>query len=158
MSAQEDPLAEPDDDSDDAAIESPEPEGDVEPVADPPKRKRRKKRGRRAAKQAEVGSTPARDELDENGRERPRFLLEFPADPELEQLIAAFENGNYARVRELAPKLMEHAETVEVRQAAAEIRRRIEPDPLLKYLLLASSLLLVVLVWYAYTKHGVHAH
>lgn len=172
MSDQPDPLAEPDAETEEATVGSPsaEPEAETEEAtSDSPsverdaddgarlQRKRRKKQ-RKAREQPDAAATRARDELDENGRERPRFLLDFPADPELEKLISAFERGNYALVRELAPNLIEHAESIEVREAAVEIRRRIEPDPLLKYLLLASGLLLAVLVWYAYSQHGVHAH
>ncbi|MCA9641643.1 MAG: hypothetical protein H6718_09465 [Polyangiaceae bacterium] len=133
-------------DASDETMEAPEVDGDT------PKR-RRKKRKRAAAKQG-----LRRAELDAGGRERPRFLLDFPEDPELERLIEAFELGNYHQVRELAPNLIEHGKSPEVRSAARELRRRIEPDPLLKYLLLATLLLLGALVWYAYARHGAHAH
>lgn len=155
MSDQPDPLAEPDADTPEAAAGSPQAHDPGDSI---PSRPKRRKQRRKSADKSSAAATPARDELDQDGRERPRFLLDFPSDPELEQLITAFENGNYARVRELAPKLVEHADSIAVREAAREIRRRIEPDPLLKYLLFASSLLLAVLVWYAYTHHGVHAH
>ena len=41
-----------------------------------------------------------------------------------------------------------------MRDAALELLRRIEPDPLIKYLLAVSVTLLVVLVLYAYQSHG----
>src|SRR5215207_409091 len=70
--------------------------------------------------------------LDGNGRERPRFLLGFPQHPDLQRLVGAFEAGNYALVRNEAEGLAERAESAAVRDAALELRRRIEPDPLAK--------------------------
>jgi hypothetical protein len=88
--------------------------------------------------------------LDAEGRERPRFLLEFPPDPELQRLARAFEAGNYHAVREGAPKLAEATEDPIVRAAARELRRRIDPDPLMKYLLWVALGLFVFVVWYTY--------
>jgi hypothetical protein len=82
--------------------------------------------------------------------ERPVFLLDFPEDPALEPLIQAFEAGNYARVREGAELLSRSHESSAVREAALELRRRIEPDPLAKYLIAISVVLLVVLTVWAY--------
>jgi len=92
-------------------------------------------------------SAPA---LNADGRERPRFLLEFPSDPALQQLVAAFEAGNYRAVREGAAKLVESSEDPIVAAAARELARRIEPDPLMKYLLFVALGLFVAVVWYAY--------
>src|SRR6478735_7829446 len=88
--------------------------------------------------------------LNADGRERPRFLLEFPSDPALEQLVAAFEAGNYQAVREGAAKLVESTEDPIVAASARELARRIEPDPLMKYLLFVALGLFVAVVWYAY--------
>jgi hypothetical protein len=88
--------------------------------------------------------------LNADGRERPRFLLEFPADPELQQLVRAFEAGNYAAVRDGAPKLAERTEDPIVRAAARELRRRIDPDSLMKYLLWVALGLFAFVVWYTY--------
>ena len=88
--------------------------------------------------------------LDRTGRERPRFLLGFPRHPELQRLAAAFEAGNYALVRDEAEALAERAESPAVRDAALELRRRIEPDPLAKYLLALTGTLLLFLAWFAY--------
>ncbi len=118
----------------------------------PPKRKKKK----RKPAEAGPGATPerARAELDAAGRERPRFVLSFPSDPELDRLVAAFERGDFAAVRAGAMPLAERAEDERVRDAALELRRRIDPDPLIRYLLLASVVLLVVLVLHAYAhKH-----
>jgi len=88
--------------------------------------------------------------LNAEGRERPRFLLEFPRDPELQRLVRAFEAGNYRAVREGAPKLAQATEDPIVRAAARELARRIEPDPLMKYLLWVALGLFVFIVWYTY--------
>jgi hypothetical protein len=88
--------------------------------------------------------------LDAKGRERPRFLLQFPEHPELARLVTAFEAGNYALVREEAEALAERAESPAVRDAALELRRRIEPDPLVKYLLALTAALLLFLAYFAY--------
>jgi hypothetical protein len=88
--------------------------------------------------------------LDASGRERPRFLLAFPEHPELARLTAAFEAGNYSLVRAEAEALAERAESPAVRDAALELRRRIEPDPLAKYLLALTAALLLFLAYFAY--------
>ena len=100
-----------------------------------------------------VAPAPAEEEdrpLNAEGRERPRFLLKFPDDPELQRLARAFEAGNYQAVREGASKLAESTEDPIVRAAARELRRRIDPDPLLKYLLWVAIALFVFVVWYTY--------
>jgi len=94
---------------------------------------------------AEAGST-----LNAEGRERPRFLLEFPKHPALDALVHAFEVGNYQAVREGAAKLADSSEDPIVRAAARELRRRIDPDPLMKYLLFVALGLFVFIVWYTY--------
>jgi hypothetical protein len=97
-----------------------------------------------------VESATADAPLTADGRERPRFLTAFPADPELQRLVRAFEAGNYEAVREGASKLAEATPDPIVREAARELRRRIDPDPLMKYLLAVSLLLFVFVVWYTY--------
>jgi hypothetical protein len=98
-----------------------------------------------AAKATEPGPS-----LDAAGRERPRFLLEFPDHPELQRLVRCFEAGDYQAVREGAAKLVESAEDPIVRAAARELGRRIEPDPLMKYLLFVALGLFVFVVWSTY--------
>ena len=61
---------------------------------------------------------------------RPRFSRNFPANPELDALVAAFEAGDYGRVRRDAPRLAERAEDPEVKRAAKTLRSRVEADPL----------------------------
>lgn len=110
-------------------------------------KKRKKKRKQRAAADA----PPARAERDASGAEHPRFLREFPAHPELDRLVAAFEAGDYATVRSGATRLAESADDPAVRDAALELGRRIAPDPLIRYLLFASIGLLVFLVIFFYS-------
>jgi hypothetical protein len=88
--------------------------------------------------------------LDADGRERPAFLASFPRDPNLDALVRAFEAGNFALVRERAPRLAKEADDPKVRRAALELSHRIKPDPLLKYLLVMSVLLLVYLTLFSY--------
>jgi hypothetical protein len=109
---------------------------------------------RRKKKTRSKKARPLRSELDAAGRERPAFVLDFPEDPELEPLVAAFEAGNYAHVREHAPRLAASTERPEVKAAALELGRRIEPDPLVKFLLAVAIALFVVVVAYVYHSHG----
>jgi hypothetical protein len=98
------------------------------------------------------GATGKRALRNALGEERPRFLLEFPEDPELEALIAAFEAGNFAQVRREAPELARRSADEAVRQAAWELRRRTDPDPLLIVLLLLCLGLFGFLVSWVYTR------
>jgi hypothetical protein len=113
-----------------------------------------KAKAKKRKKKAPVGSeAPApleRPARDAQGRDRPAFLLRFPEDPELEPLISAFEVGNYAKVREQAPRLVERSESLEVKAAAAELLRRIEPDPLVKMLLAVAIGLFFAVVGFVY--------
>ncbi len=124
-------------------------DADETPSEPPPEQRKKRKKKKRPPEP--VASAPARPELDAAGRERPRFLLSVPSDPDLDRLVEAFERGDFATVRADAPALAERTEDERVRDAALELRRRIDPDPLIKYLLLASAVLLFVLVMHAYT-------
>jgi hypothetical protein len=95
---------------------------------------------------------PRRPRHNALGEDRPAFLLDFPEDPELEALIEAFESGNYARVRREAPELARRTRDEEVRRAALELRRRIDPDPLVVVLLLLSLGLFAFIVTWVYTR------
>ena len=120
---------------------------DAEDPEDPPRKKKRTQTPK------QDGLRPALDEAD---NERPRFLLSFPEDPQLEPLIVAFESGNYAYVREHAGKVAEQTSDEAVRLAALELRRRIDPDPLMRYLLIASVVLLLCLTGWTYMNRGAH--
>lgn len=84
---------------------------------------------------------------------RARFLASLPDDPALRALGDAFEAGNYARVRAEAPKLVAESEREDVRDAARDLLQRIEPDPLMKYLLAVALLLLLGVTAFAYGSH-----
>ena len=79
-------------------------------------------------------------------------MLEFPEDPALERLIAAFETGNFALVRAEAPKLAASTQSQAVRRAALELRNRTDPDPLLVGMLALCILLFVFLATWIYTR------
>jgi hypothetical protein len=127
-------------------------EGMTAEAAEAPKRRKRRKK--RAPEAEAAPAAPKEPPLTPDGRERPLFVLGFPEDAELDRLVHAFEAGNYAYVREHAPKLAESTSSARVRDAARELARRIEPDPLIKVLLALSVVLFVVLVVWAYKTHG----
>jgi len=81
----------------------------------------------------------------------PAFAARFPRDKDLDALLVAFDQGNYARVREDAARLAKNTEDDAVRRAAEELLRRIEPDPLAKYMLLAACALLAFFTLWYYT-------
>lgn len=149
MSDPKNPLLSPEKSPPEAKLEPAELAPDVSLAAEPAPKKRKKKR--KAAPLA--AAMDERSELDEQGRERPAFLLRFPVDAALEELIEAFERGDYRKVRELSPGVIARSERAEVQAAARELLRRIEPDPLLKFLLFASMALFVAVVAYVYYAH-----
>jgi hypothetical protein len=126
-----------------------------EPSKQAKQRKSKKRKPKRRVEPANAADvepeSTLRDALDAQGRERPRFLLNFPDHPQLNQLIAAYERGDYASVRRDAPELAQKSQDPEVREAAVELRRRIEPDPLARYMLLAAITLLVFLLYWTYS-------
>lgn len=98
------------------------------------------------------------DKKDEEPAEEegPLFARTYPKTPEVEALLAAFERGNYARVREEAPQLASRSSDPEVKRAAEDLLRRIEPDPVSKTLLAVAALLLVFFAyWYFGHQHEV---
>ena len=80
----------------------------------------------------------------------PAFALGFPDDPALWELVEAFERGNYALVRQRAPQLARSTDNPLVAAAGADLRRRLDPDPLAMRMLLGAAVLLVVLTAWAY--------
>lgn len=82
--------------------------------------------------------------------ETPRFVREWADKPELAPLVEAFSAGNYARVRELAPKLHEATNDPDLRKAIEELRRRIDPDPMAVYALAITLALLVFITAWLY--------
>jgi hypothetical protein len=143
--------------SEDAAPSDPE---TTTASPEPPKKRKKKRKSAKAGARANW----------------PAFALDFPHHPEIEALVAAFEQGNYARVREGARRLLEtmgpqasptagdtkpsnkssdnSEERDAVRRAAAEILRRLDPDPIAIYMLVGSVLLLAFLaIWYWTHSH-----
>jgi len=86
------------------------------------------------------------------GVTRPAFAKDYP--PELDDLVSAFERGNYASVREGADKLSRESGDAKVKAAAADLRSRTEADPMQKVLLGIIALLLVGLgiYWWSHQE------
>ncbi len=77
------------------------------------------------------------------------FAKGFPDDPELGRLVKAFEAGDYRTIRDDAPKLAERTKDPLVREAALDLRRRIDPDPIQLYLIgLTFALLAFLTAWF----------
>lgn len=87
---------------------------------------------------------------------RPGFARDFPRDPELDALVAAFEAGNFGRVRREVPKLVASAKDEAVRKAAETLLSRTRPDPLQTVLVVSTAVLLVLLSawWIAHSGKG----
>ncbi len=95
----------------------------------------------------------ARDGSPATDVERSAFTAGFPPDPELAELVAAFDRGDYAFVRDRAPALAARTGRADVRDAALELRARIDPDPTSRALLLVAIALFVALAGH-YLLHG----
>ncbi len=88
----------------------------------------------------------------------PSFARDFPNDPELATLVAAFAAGDYATVREGAPALASMTKDQHVKRAAELLRARIEPDPTARvFFALTAALLVFLMVWWA-THDGSQHH
>jgi hypothetical protein len=86
--------------------------------------------------------------LDAQGRHRPRFVLGFPSEPELTELVALFEKGDFKTLSERAPELEARSADPRVRAACQELVRRTRPDPTVKILLaIALGFFAFVVVW-----------
>lgn len=86
--------------------------------------------------------------------ERPLFARDWPASPDLDRLLDAFERGNYAYVRAEAPRVAERASDPAVKAAALDLRKRIDPAPLAGILIFVAIGLLVVLAGHYLGKHN----
>lgn len=94
-----------------------------------------------------VATAPPPPPEDDDGL--PAFARAFPREPALDALVEAFQAGDYARVRREAPALAKQTDDDDVRAAARELGRRLDPDPIAVYLLSAATLLLTFLAgWY----------
>ena len=82
---------------------------------------------------------------------------DFPSDPQLDPLVAAFEAGDFARVRDEAPRLIASASDEAVKRAARTILARTRPDPLAVLLVVLTAVLLVILSAWWLSHDGGHA-
>ena len=148
--------------SDEGAEDESPPSKKDEPPA-PARKKRRPKAPPRedsseAPADAEAGAIdePAKDEKKAPaGPYIPAFALKFPHEPKLDALVAAFEAGDFARVRREGPVLAKETDDAAVRAAARELVRRLDPDPSAVYLLGIAAVLLAFLAgWYWLHPHG----
>ena len=88
----------------------------------------------------------------------PGFASDFPNDPELATLVAAFAAGDYATVRTGAPELASKTKDDDVKRAAELLRARIEPDPTARvFFALTAALLVFLMTWWA-THDGPQNH
>jgi hypothetical protein len=87
---------------------------------------------------------------------RPGLARDLPDDPELDVLVAAFEAGDFGRVRALAKQLNASSKDDAVKRAAEVVLARTKADPLQTTLLLISALLLVLLSgwWVVHSGKG----
>lgn len=84
---------------------------------------------------------------------RPSFASDFPRMPELDALVDAFAQGDYARVRADGPRLADASADAAVREAARLLVDRTRPDRLAVGLVALTGVLLVVLSAY-WIVHG----
>jgi hypothetical protein len=82
---------------------------------------------------------------------RPAFARDFPREPALDELVEAFAQGNYARVRAEAPRLA--SEDPAVRDAARTLVDRTRPDPVAAGLVAMTGALLLAVTAY-WVAHG----
>jgi len=88
----------------------------------------------------------------------PAFARDFPNDPDLATLVAAFATGDYATVRSGAPELAAKTTDERVKRAAELLRSRIEPDPTARVFFgLTAALLVFLMTWWA-THDGPQTH
>src|SRR5258708_28661660 len=86
---------------------------------------------------------------------RPTFAEAFPRTAELDALVDAFAEGDYARVRRDAPGLAAKSEDEAVKAAALELVARTKADPLAVWLLVLTGALLVFLsAWWIAKGHA----
>lgn len=93
-----------------------------------------------------------RERLDQDGRERPRFIFTYPADPQLAQLTAAFERGDFRSVGIGAKELEKTATDPAVKAAAHDLLLRIQPDPLVRWFWFVAVAVFTFLVVWSYSQ------
>jgi hypothetical protein len=102
------------------------------------------------ARMAESESSPSDAGEPTRGPSRLPFTRRYPDDPDLWRLVAAFERGDYRAVRAEAPRLAARTNNADVRAAALDLRRRIDPDRLQVALLVLTGALLAFLTSWFY--------
>ena len=148
---EEDAPRPPEGDDDGEAQASPEAKPASDDAEARPARRKRKTPRPTAASDEVAQDEAASDERSSPRAGIPAFALNFPEDPALQALVAAFEQGDYARVRREAPALIKQTESAEVRKAARELVKRLDPDPVAVYLLAGAALLLAFLAFWYWT-------
>jgi hypothetical protein len=100
-----------------------------------------------ADQQSDARGTPTRDAFEQARASWgfPAFAKDFPRHPELDALVMAFTNGDYAFVRAHAPKLRANTDDEAVKCAAELLESRTKPDSAAKILVLLALVLLVFL-------------
>jgi len=84
---------------------------------------------------------------------RPPFARDYPADDELDALVALFEAGNYRGVRRGAARIDASAKDEGVKRAARDLRSRTGPSRFQLYLLAVAALLVTLLSAYEIVEH-----
>ena len=84
---------------------------------------------------------------------RAQFLDGFPEHEGLSRAVSAFENGNYAETRRLCEQLLDTDTDEDVRDAASELLRRMQPDRMVVAILWASFAMLALVALAVY-GHG----
>jgi hypothetical protein len=126
---------------------------DGDGVVPAPSTEKKKKRKKRHPGEAQVAAPV-------DGPKRSDFAADWPAHPELDALLAAFDRGNYAFVRERGRALVagdKHAAPLDapVQAAVQDLLRRIEPDRTAVIMLGVAVLLMAFLAWFYWTHpHG----
>jgi hypothetical protein len=76
---------------------------------------------------------------------RPGFAKDYPHHPDLDAVVEAFGQGDYAKVRALAPSVERASSDPAVRAAARELADRTNPDRVALLLFAMAALLLAVI-------------
>ena len=99
-------------------------------------------------------AAPRRKKKKSPARPLPHFSDGYPDDPALAALVASFRRGDYRTVRDGAPKLAASTDDAAVKTAALDLRARLEPEPLVLWMMAGTGLLLAFLVaWFYGHQH-----